>query len=59
MTSEYRVAPESPFALLSDSEIRAWYAYLKVQLRLRYEMNRQLRHGPRHLARRLRRARSP
>jgi DNA-binding MarR family transcriptional regulator len=28
---------------LSDTEIRAWYAYMKVHLRLRYEMNRQLR----------------
>jgi len=47
MASEYRVAAESPFALLSDGQIRAWYAYMKVQLRLRYEMNRQLRtdHG--------------
>ena len=43
----YVVAPESPFALLGDAETRAWYAYMKVQLRLRYEMNRQLRadHG--------------
>jgi DNA-binding MarR family transcriptional regulator len=45
MASKYRVAAESPFALLSDSQIRAWYAYMKVQLRLRYEMNRQLRTG--------------
>jgi len=47
MASKYRVAAESPFALLSDNQIRAWYAYMKVQLRLRYEMNRQLRtdHG--------------
>ena len=27
---------------MSDEQIRAWYAYMKVQLRLRYEMNRQL-----------------
>jgi DNA-binding MarR family transcriptional regulator len=41
------IAPESPFALLGDEETRAWYAYMKVQLRLRYEMNHQLReeHG--------------
>ncbi|WP_421735851.1 MarR family winged helix-turn-helix transcriptional regulator [Cellulomonas sp.] len=40
-------SPESPYAFLSDEEVRAWYAYMKVQLRLRYEMNRQLRvdHG--------------
>ncbi|SNQ49508.1 MarR family transcriptional regulator [Frankia canadensis] len=43
----HEIAPESPFALLSDDETRAWYAYMKVHLRLRYEMNRQLRaeHG--------------
>lgn len=39
----YDVPPESPFAHLSEPEVRAWYAYMKVQLRLRYEMNRQLR----------------
>ena len=45
--TEYELAPESPFALLSPDETRLWYAYMKVQLRLRYEMNRQLRadHG--------------
>jgi DNA-binding MarR family transcriptional regulator len=36
------VPPESPFALLSDDERRTWFAYMKLQLRLRYEMNRQL-----------------
>ena len=41
--SRYQVPPESPYALLSDNEVRAWYAFMKVQLRLRYEMNRQLR----------------
>ncbi len=41
--SRYAVPPESPFALLPDDEIRAWYAFMKVQLRLRYEMNGQLR----------------
>ncbi|WP_240675061.1 MarR family winged helix-turn-helix transcriptional regulator [Cellulomonas endophytica] len=39
------LAPGSPFALLSTAETRAWYAYMKVHLRLRYEMNRQLRAG--------------
>jgi DNA-binding MarR family transcriptional regulator len=43
MSGRYEVAEESPFALLSDKETRAWYAYMKVHLRLRYEMNRQLR----------------
>jgi DNA-binding MarR family transcriptional regulator len=38
----YDVASESPFALLDEDETRAWYAFMKVQLRLRYEMNRQL-----------------
>ena len=41
--SFHDVPPESPFALLDADEKRAWYAYMKVQLRLRYEMNRQLR----------------
>jgi len=36
------VPAESPFALLSDDEKRVWFAYMKLQLRLRYEMNRQL-----------------
>ena len=42
MSSEFDVPPESPFALLSAQEKRAWFAYMKLQLRLRYEMNRQL-----------------
>ncbi len=41
--SRYEVPPESPYASLTDDEVRAWYAFMKVQLRLRYEMNRQLR----------------
>ncbi|CAN5297858.1 MarR family winged helix-turn-helix transcriptional regulator [soil metagenome] len=40
----YEIPPESPFASLGDEEIRVWYAFMKVQLRLRYEMDRQLRH---------------
>lgn len=32
----------SPYSLMSEQQVRAWYAYMKVQLRLRYEMNRQL-----------------
>jgi DNA-binding MarR family transcriptional regulator len=43
VTDQHEVAPESPFALMSDAEARAWYAYMKVHLRLRWEMNRQLR----------------
>lgn len=42
MSSDFEVPPESPFALLSAQERRAWFAYMKLQLRLRYEMNRQL-----------------
>lgn len=43
MQADYEIAAESPFALLSEKETRAWYSYMKVHLRLRYEMNRQLR----------------
>jgi DNA-binding MarR family transcriptional regulator len=35
--------PGSPFALLSGGETAVWYAYMKVYLRLEYELNRQLR----------------
>ena len=38
----YEVPPESPFAFLDDDQVRAWYAFMKVHLRLRYEMNHQL-----------------
>lgn len=38
----YDVPPESPFAFLDDDQVRAWYAFMKVHLRLRYEMNHQL-----------------
>ncbi|MGK3202644.1 MarR family winged helix-turn-helix transcriptional regulator [Amycolatopsis sp. MEPSY49] len=41
MTQEF--APGSPFALLSSAETATWYAYMKVHLRLEYELNRQLR----------------
>lgn len=45
--TEYDVASESPYAFLGEEETRAWYAYMKVHLRLRYEMDHQLRgdHG--------------
>ncbi|MBE1502352.1 DNA-binding MarR family transcriptional regulator [Amycolatopsis lexingtonensis] len=41
MTRDF--APGSPFALLTEAETAAWYAYMKVHLRLEYELNRQLR----------------
>jgi DNA-binding MarR family transcriptional regulator len=42
--SRYDVPAESPYAFLgNDADVRAWFAFMKVQLRLRYEMNRQLR----------------
>ncbi|GAB3163697.1 MarR family winged helix-turn-helix transcriptional regulator [Amycolatopsis sp. NPDC004378] len=41
MTRDF--VPGSPFALLTGAETAAWYAYMKVHLRLEYELNRQLR----------------
>lgn len=35
--------PASPFSLLDEDETAFWYSYMKVLLRVRYEMNRQLR----------------
>lgn len=43
MPQDRELMAESPFALLNEDEVRAWFAYQKLQLRLRYEMNRQLR----------------
>ncbi|ADB30233.1 transcriptional regulator, MarR family [Kribbella flavida DSM 17836] len=43
MSDNHRLPPESPYAFLSPAEARAWFAYMRLQLRLRYEMNRQLR----------------
>ncbi|PZE92867.1 MarR family winged helix-turn-helix transcriptional regulator [Curtobacterium sp. MCBD17_008] len=43
MAAHGEVPPESPYAFLTDEQIRVWYAWMKLQLRLRYEMNRQLR----------------
>jgi DNA-binding MarR family transcriptional regulator len=40
---EQPIDPGSPFALLDDDETDFWYSYMKVLLRVRYEMNRQLR----------------
>ncbi|MCM6764509.1 MarR family winged helix-turn-helix transcriptional regulator [Rathayibacter sp. ZW T2_19] len=41
--ADHEVPPESPFALLSEAEAGVWYAYMKVHLRLRYELHQQLR----------------
>ncbi|PYY57878.1 MarR family transcriptional regulator [Curtobacterium sp. MCSS17_011] len=43
MSMQHEVPPESPYASMSAEQVRTWYAYMKLQLRLRYEMNRQLR----------------
>jgi DNA-binding MarR family transcriptional regulator len=43
MSRKYDLPDGSPYSLLSDAQTRAWFAYMKVQLRLNYEMNRQLR----------------
>lgn len=43
MPKDRDLMAESPFSLLTDDEVSAWFAYQKLQLRLRYEMNRQLR----------------
>jgi DNA-binding MarR family transcriptional regulator len=37
------VDPGSPYAHLDAEETAFWYSYMKVLLRVRYEMNRQLR----------------
>ncbi|SMH44237.1 transcriptional regulator, MarR family [Rathayibacter oskolensis] len=44
MSTEQQGGPPagSPYTMMTDDQVRAWYAYMKVQLRLRYEMNRQL-----------------
>jgi DNA-binding MarR family transcriptional regulator len=36
------VAPEPAFRALTREQQRAWLAYMRVQLRLNYEMNREL-----------------
>ncbi|PZE68869.1 MULTISPECIES: MarR family winged helix-turn-helix transcriptional regulator [unclassified Curtobacterium] len=43
MAAHPEVPPESPYAFLTAEQTRTWYAWMKLQLRLRYEMNRQLR----------------
>ena len=42
MSQEFPLHPDSPFALLGTEERQAWFAYMRLQLRLRYELNRQL-----------------
>lgn len=44
---EFPLDPDSPFALLEPGERAAWFAYMRLQLRLRFELNRQLQadHG--------------
>jgi len=39
---EFPLHPDSPFALLTPVERAAWFSYMRLQLRLRYELNRQL-----------------
>lgn len=39
----HELDPGSPFAHLDDEETAFWYSYMKVLLRVRYEMNHQLR----------------
>ena len=41
--AEQTFDPGSPFSLLDAVETGFWYSYMKVLLRVRYEMNRQLR----------------
>lgn len=41
--TERAIDPGSPFAHLEEDETAFWYSYMKVLLRVRYEMNRQLR----------------
>ena len=42
MPRKARPAPKPVTGLLNEEQQRAWLAYIKVQLRLVYEMNRQL-----------------
>src|SRR5580693_10749527 len=42
MPHKTRPAPEPVTGWLDEEQQRAWLAYIKVQLRLVYEMNRQL-----------------
>jgi DNA-binding MarR family transcriptional regulator len=42
MSRNAKAAPEPEGGWLSGDEQRAWLAYIRIQLRLTYEMNRQL-----------------
>lgn len=39
---EFPLNPDSPFRLLEPGERAAWFSYMRLQLRLRFELNRQL-----------------
>ena len=42
MSRKVKGRSDSAFATLTPDQQRAWLAYMRVQLRLRYEMNREL-----------------
>src|SRR5690242_21815474 len=42
MSHDGKRRPGSAFETLTEDQQRAWLAYMRVQLRLTYEMNRQL-----------------
>jgi DNA-binding MarR family transcriptional regulator len=42
MSRKNNAKPDSAFRTLTPDQQRAWLAYMRVQLRLTYEMNRQL-----------------
>ena len=42
MSQNRKRRPDSAFRTLTDEQQRAWLAYMRVQLRLTYEMNREL-----------------
>ncbi|HEX6713302.1 MAG TPA: MarR family winged helix-turn-helix transcriptional regulator [Thermoleophilaceae bacterium] len=42
MSSKPKSSPDSAFSTLTADQQRAWLAYMRVQLRLTYEMNREL-----------------
>jgi len=42
MSRKDTARPESAFTTLTPAQQRAWLAYMRVQLRLTYEMNREL-----------------
>ena len=42
MSRNVKAGSESAFGTLTPDQQRAWLAYMRVQLRLTYEMNREL-----------------